>query len=75
METYWEMLSDMQSGYELSNTLFEAIQPLYNKLHNFVRLRINQHYNTTYEEYIPTYLTGINSFYHSNGHNLINFCF
>lgn len=59
--SYWEMLSEYHEGYAQAQTLWEQVQPLYKKLHDFVRVRIYKHYNITQNDTaMPVYLLGSN---------------
>lgn len=60
---YWEMLSDCEDCYELAHNLWDEVQPLYQKLHTFVRTRLYKYYKIVETEanstdYIPVYLLG-----------------
>lgn len=56
---YWEMLLDQQEAYEEAEALWQQIEPLYKKLHNFVKIRLDQFYNITKNDTeIPVFLLG-----------------
>lgn len=53
------MLSEYPDGYTKAQTLWEEVQPLYKKLHNFVKVRIEKYYKITQNtSTIPVYLLG-----------------
>lgn len=59
IESYWEMLSEYEDGYTLAYSLWEEVEPLYEKLHAFVKARIENYYNINNNSTeIPIYLLG-----------------
>lgn len=61
VKTYWNGLTDINSGYDLVDQLWSEIEPIYKKLQNFVKVRLENYYNTTFnDDTIPVYLLGSN---------------
>lgn len=59
LKKYWEMLVEYPDAYETATNLWNEIQPLYNKLHEFVKNRLTKHYPELYNlSNIPVYLLG-----------------
>lgn len=64
VNTYWEMLSDYDDGFIISEGLWNEVKPLYDKLRSFVKKRLYTYYNYTEEENFnetdtfPVYLSG-----------------
>lgn len=59
LKEYWEMLVEYPDAYETAANLWTEIQPLYNKLHDFVKNRLTKHYPELYNlTNIPVYLLG-----------------
>ncbi|KRT83950.1 Peptidase, partial [Oryctes borbonicus] len=58
-KSYWEALVEYQEGYQQAENLWNDIEPIYRKLHEFVLIRINNYYNTNFTD-IPVFLTGSN---------------
>ncbi|KAF2887757.1 hypothetical protein ILUMI_18416, partial [Ignelater luminosus] len=59
--SYWEMLSEYPDGYTKAQMLWEEVQPLYKKLHKFVKVRIEKYYKITENSStVPVYLLGTN---------------
>lgn len=54
------MMTDINEGYDLANSLWEEVKPLYDKLQTFVLARFNNYYNNSLENSteIPIYLLG-----------------
>uniref|UniRef100_A0A1Y1JVZ7 Angiotensin-converting enzyme n=1 Tax=Photinus pyralis TaxID=7054 RepID=A0A1Y1JVZ7_PHOPY len=61
VESYWEMLCEYKDGYRHAARLWKEVEPLYNMLHEFVRIRIQKYYKIA-DNYtsIPVYLLGSN---------------
>lgn len=51
------MLNDYEDGYKKAEIMWNEVQPLYSKLHNFVLNKINMYYKTNFTE-IPAFLSG-----------------
>lgn len=60
VKTYWEMLSEYDDGYQKAQDLWEKVEPLYKKMHEFVKLRICSYYGLKEDDSIPVYLLGSN---------------
>lgn len=59
VESYWEMLSEYDSGYSKAKILWEEVQPLYRKLYDFVKVRLVNYYKINgNDSSIPIYLLG-----------------
>lgn len=59
LKKYWEMLVEYPDAYQTATNLWNEIQPLYNKLHEFVKHRLTKHYPELYNlTNIPVYLLG-----------------
>ncbi|KAF5305474.1 hypothetical protein FQA39_LY01565 [Lamprigera yunnana] len=60
VKDFWEMLSEYDDGYNEALQLWKDVQPLYKKLHEFVKVRLENYYNTALGDEIPVYLLGTN---------------
>lgn len=69
---YWESLCEIPGGYEKAYELWSQIKPLYERLHSFIKDRLNVYhgFDVTYN-ITPSYLLGI----HLNNFFLLFFQF
>lgn len=42
VKEYWEMLAECPGGYSKVQELWEEVEPLYNKLHKYITLKLQQ---------------------------------
>lgn len=52
------MLLEYEDAYSKADSFWDEIKPLYMKLHNFVKIRLENKYKLTLGSELPVYLLG-----------------